>query len=287
MNRYFEFLSLLLVLSTVQACGPDSSEKSEFSEDLLLVTAGGTITEIVHDLGFGDQIIATDITSTYPASMQNLPSIGYRNQIKAEGVLSLGADVILAEEGYLTTDVVEQLKASKITVHLFEKPGNVNETCGLIRELATYLAVESKGEVLVQEVQRDIEALEAFLENAIASPRMAFIMARGAETVFLAGEETSAEELFQMVGAENVSRGFKGFIPLTPEAMVTLNPDYLLLFESSMATLGGKQGLQEVRGISSTTAFQKDQILAMDGLYISGFGPRVGKAALELAKEIY
>ncbi|MFC3416985.1 hypothetical protein [Algoriphagus hitonicola] len=36
--------------------------------------------------------------------------------------------------------------------------------------------------------------------------------------------------------------------------------------------------------MTETIAFQKDQILALDGLYISGFGPRVGNAALDLAK---
>lgn len=73
----------------------------------------------MHELGFGDQIIATDITSTYPASMQQLPSIGYRNQIKAEGILAQAPDLVLIEEGYLNPDVVEQLKAAQVNIHIF------------------------------------------------------------------------------------------------------------------------------------------------------------------------
>ena len=64
----------------------------------------------MYTLGLGDRIIATDRTSTYPEKMQSLPSIGYRNQIKAEGILSLAPDIILAEEDYLSDDVLDQLK---------------------------------------------------------------------------------------------------------------------------------------------------------------------------------
>ena len=270
-----------------QSCNPPSGGDSAFTEDKRLITAGGTISEIVHELGFGDQIIATDITSTYPGSMQELPSIGYRNQIKSEGILSMGADVVLAEEGYLNEEVVEQLKLSGVEVRLFKKPKKVEETYSLIRELAEYLGVEEKGQELVGEVQNDMQALENYLNGRQHSPKMAFIMARGSETVFLAGEDTFADALFELVGADHVSRGFKDFIPLTPEAIVSMDPEYLLLFESSMATLGGQKGLSAIRGIEQTKAFREGKVLAMDGLYLSGFGPRVGKTALELAKAIY
>src|SRR5690606_35282442 len=110
------------LLSILWVACQQPKEKAEESEEApnQYITAGGTITEIVVSLGFGEQIIATDITSTYPASMQDLPSIGYRNQIKAEGILSIGADVILAETGYLNPDVIAQLKSAQVEVRLFD-----------------------------------------------------------------------------------------------------------------------------------------------------------------------
>lgn len=63
-----------------------------------------------------------------------------------------------------------------------------------------------------------------------------------------------------------------------------MNPDYLLFFESGLQSLGGLEGVRQIRGIEETNALKNNGILAFDGLYLSGFGPRVGKAALELAK---
>src|SRR5690554_3487166 len=118
------FLLSLLMLACQQP-----REKAETSDETppQFITAGGTITEIVHQLGLGERIIATDITSTYPASMQELPSIGYRNQIKAEGILSLGADVVLVEADYLGPEVIEQLKGAQVEVQVFNKPMKVEE----------------------------------------------------------------------------------------------------------------------------------------------------------------
>lgn len=283
MKSIYLFLLPLLMIGCQQP-----KEKAQASEEVprQLITAGGTITEIVHELGFGEQIIATDITSTYPASMQELPSIGYRNQIKAEGILSLGANVVLAEADYLNPEVIEQLKSAQVEVHIFDKPLKVEETYQLIDDLSGYLEVPDKGKQLKEELQQDIQELESYKNANPKKAKIAFVMARGPETVFLAGEETFAEELFELAGLENTAQGFKDFVPLSPEALISMNPEYLLFFESGLATLGGKDGVSNIKGITETVAYKEGNIIAMDGHYISGFGPRVGEAALELAKAI-
>ncbi|WP_162339514.1 MULTISPECIES: heme/hemin ABC transporter substrate-binding protein [Cyclobacterium] len=256
------------------------------SNDTSMITAGGTITEIVYELGFGSAIIATDITSTYPAAMQQLPSIGYRNQIKAEGILALGPDLLLIETGYLNPDVVAQLKSAGLEIHEFDKPTDVSGTYRIIRELANFLKVPEKGKALTKQLDQDIAALEAYTAGLSKKPKMAFVMARGRENVFVAGEDTFAESLLQMAAIESVGKGFSDFIPLTPEAMVSMNPEYLLFFESSLRSLGGKEAVKNIRGVEQTIAYNQNGIIAFDGLYLSGFGPRVAKAALELAKSV-
>ena len=283
MKPIYLYLFPLLLVACQQP--KDTAQASE-EAPRQFITAGGTITEIVHELGFGEQIIATDITSTYPASMQDLPSIGYRNQIKAEGILSLGANVILAEAGYLNPEVIEQLKSAQVEVRIFDKPLKVEETYQLIDDLSKYLEVPEKGQQLKEGLEQDIQELESYKAAHPQKARIAFVMARGPETVFLAGEETFAEELFELAGLENTAQGFNDFVPLGPEALISMNPEYLLLFESGLATLGGKDGVSNINGITETLAYQEGNIIAMDGHYISGFGPRVGKAALELAKAI-
>ncbi|SIS54442.1 heme/hemin ABC transporter substrate-binding protein [Belliella pelovolcani] len=278
---------LILFLFLLSACS--APQQAEEKNAKRIITAGGTITEIVHELGFGDFIIATDITSTYPSGMQNLPSIGYRNQIKSEGILSLSPDLILAETDYLTPDVVAQLKATGLEVLFFEKPKTVEGTFTLIEELAEFLEVPEKGLKIKQKIQEQLAELNQYLadKNQEAKPTALFIMARGEDMIFVGGDDTFASSIIELAGLRPTAVGFKDFIPLTPEALAKFNPDYILLFDSGLASLGGKTGLTKIRGMEQTLAFQKDQILAFDGLLLSGFGPRVAEVALELAKNAY
>jgi iron complex transport system substrate-binding protein len=274
----------LVILATL-ACQAPTSQKAGV-ESRKIITAGGTITEVVNELGFGDQIIATDITSTYPETMKKLPSIGYRNQIKAEGILALGPDLVLIEEGYLSPDVVEQLKAAQVEIHSFVKPVSVTESKKLVTDLADFFDKKEKGEEINAGIEKDIKELNDFLASQNSRPKAVFVMARGPETVFIAGDKTFAKEMFDLVQVETVATGFDEFAPLTPESLVSMNPEYLVFFESGIQSLGGNEGLIQIQGIDQTTAFKENQIVALDGQYLSGFGPRVGKAALELAKAV-
>lgn len=275
------FLPLILVV--LFACGQATTESTE-TQARKIITAGGTITEVVDALGYGSQIIATDITSTYPVSMQALPSIGYRNQIKAEGILALGPDLVLIEENYLTPDVVDQLKAAQVNIQVFKKPTTVEGTKTMVNEIAAFFDEVEKGAEINKSIDADLAELDTYLKSQESKPKAIFVMARGPETVFVAGDKTFATEIFKMAQLEGTATGFDEFAPLTPESLVQMNPEYLVFFESGIQSLGGKEGLVKIQGIEQTTAYKEGQIVALDGQYLSGFGPRVGKAALELAK---
>ena len=274
---------LPLLLFVLFACGQSNTENTN-TKDHKIITAGGTVTEVVDALGYSDQIIATDITSTFPKFIKSLPSIGYRNQIKAEGILALGPDLVLIEENYLSPDVVDQLKAAEVNIQVFQKPTTVEGTKALVTELATFLDEVTKGKEINKAVDADLAELDTYLKTQKSKPKAIFVMARGPETVFVAGDKTFATEIFKLANLEGTATGFDEFAPLTPESLVQMNPEYLVFFESGIESLGGKEGLVKIQGIEQTTAFKDGHIIALDGQYLSGFGPRVGKAALELAK---
>lgn len=282
---------LVFALAAMASCSQKTSntheEKAVEGASEKIITAGGTLTEIVYALGHGDAIVATDRTSTYPASMQALPSIGYRNQIQAEGILSLGPDWMIIEEGYLNDDVVTQLQNSGKEVHIFPKPQSTEEAIAVIERLGELLSEEEKSAQLVKQLKADLEELSALKAADERRPTVAFIMSRGPEMVFLAGKNTFADAIIDLSGAIPVAVDFEGMKPLTPEALPALNPDYILLFESGFQSLGGKEGLRAIQGITETEAWKKDQLIAMDGHYISAFGPRLGQAAIELFEKTH
>ena len=63
-------------------------------------------------------------------------------------------------------------------------------------------------------------------------------------------------------------------------------PFVILLFDTGLQSLGGIDGLLKIEGISATNAGKNQKIITMDGQLLSGFGPRLGEAVVELHNKL-
>ena len=58
------------------------------------------------------------------------------------------------------------------------------------------------------------------------------------------------------------------------------------MFQTALSSMGGIEALKQIPAIAQTTAGRENNFIGMDGLFMAGFGPRVGEAALELNKKL-
>ena len=91
-------------------------------------------------------------------------------------------------------------------------------------------------------------------------------------------------QMISIAGGQNAVSDFESFKPLTAEAIVSANPDVILMFTTGAQSLNGV--FENVPGIMQTNAGKNKQIITMDGQYLAGFGPRTGEAALELNQKL-
>jgi iron complex transport system substrate-binding protein len=246
-----------------------------------IITAGSAITETVCALGDCDRIIASDRTSLYPAHIQQLPSIGYRSGINAEGIISLKPTLIIAEKDYVEQAVIAQLSSSNIRLLIVERKNNVNDTKAFIKQIGEALGRQVEAKKLIQNVEDDLAEAKTLLQKTTASPKVLCIYNRGTATVSMAGNETFAD-ILKYVGASNAIAGVDGYKPLNTEALIAANPEYLLMVSTGFQSLGGMEGVLKVPGVLQTIAGQKKQILSLDSLMLTNFGPRFGQAVKEL-----
>lgn len=246
-----------------------------------IITAGSALTETVCALGDCDKIIASDRTSLYPANIQKLPSIGYRSGISAEGIVSLKPTLVIAEKDYVDDAVIEQLSSSGIKLVIVNRQSNVNDTKKFITQIATALGREAEGKKLIAKIEGELAEANALLKKTTSSPKVLCVYNRGTSTVSVAGKETFGN-ILAYVGAVNALPDVEGYKPLNTEALIAANPDYLLMVSAGLESLGGIEGVLKVPGIAQTTAGKKKQIVALDSLMLTNFGPRFGEAVKEL-----
>ncbi|MBI35497.1 MAG: hemin ABC transporter substrate-binding protein [Flavobacteriales bacterium] len=272
------FIGLLFV-----SCQEKKSVKNESNSNkktIRIVSLNGALSEIIYALGYESNLVATDVTSNYPESIHKLPKVGHNRSIQAEGILAQNPDVVVGIQKELNPKVIKQIKASGIKVVLFNQEHSIEGTKKLIQGVKDSLNFDIENDSLNILIDQSINKLEAFEQ----SPKVLFIYARGAGTILVAGKNTQMDQMISIAGGKNAVDNFESFKPLTAEAIVTANPDVILMFTTGAQSLNGV--FDNVPGILQTNAGKNKRIITMDGQYLSGFGPRVGKAALELNEKL-
>lgn len=247
-----------------------------------LVTIGGTVTEIVYALGAGAQVVATDTSSSYPAAATALPKAGYQRRLSAEGILALGPSAVFATTDAGPPEAIKQISDAGVPVLVLQEDSNIESTRSLIRGFGTALGKQSAAENLIVEIEQDLKKLQTPANKA----KVLFIYARSTGAPTVAGKKTSADNIITLAGGQNAISEFEGFKPLTAEWLAKTAPEVILLSDKGLEGAGGVEGVLKLPGVALTPAGQQRRIVALDEVYLLSFGPRVGKAAADLAKLI-
>ena len=272
-----------LLVSVVIACSAPAAGNAVVSEaPQRIITLNGTLTEVVSALGLGELIVGTDVTSKYPEAVNALPKLGHDRAIRAEGILSLSPDLVMANEGQLEPAVEGQIRQAGIRLMLFTPRNSIAGTKELIAQVADSLH-------RIEESLKLADAIEEGLAAVVPiqpAPKVLFIYARGAGTLLVAGEGTPIQSLIELAGGTKAISDFSDFKPLTPEALVAANPDVVLLFNTGAEQLQGNEALMRVPGMASTKAGRDQAFITLQPVVMAGFGPRVGEAVALLHKEL-
>lgn len=252
-----------------------------------IVTVGSAITETVFALGVGSQVIATDQSSTYPAEVFRLTRVPYTRNLTAEGILSVSPGIILATHHAGPAPVVRQLRGAGVPFLTIAADETVEAAVGRVRQLGLILGREAQAAAIIATMEADLARAERERGRIGARPKVLFIHAQGAGSVRGAGARTAANTMIELAGGVNALSGFNGYQPLSSEAIIAADPDVILLMGMSLESLGGESGLLGVPGVRHTKAARGNRIIAMEGHYLLGFGPRMGQAVLDLMAQLH
>lgn len=297
LKNSFAYFILILALSAGISCqssdanseNPNDENTETQSDSLRIVSLSGFLTELLYTLDAGDQIVGVDVTSTYPQEVNELDKLGHISQLNAEGILSLHPDVIFVQADQLQqSEALNQLRNSSIEIVAVPVSHTLHNSVTAAKTISEYVNIDPRSlQELETQITSDSIALQEYLKDKTNHPSVLFIYARGGGNLMVAGQNTSAQAIIEKAGGKNAITAFEQFRGLSPEALIESSPEVILMFDSGLKSLDGKEGLGAIPGISQTSAYKNDRIITMNGHYLTSFGPRSGQAALELAQKIY
>lgn len=249
-----------------------------------IIPLNGDVAEIVFALGLGKNVVATDISATYPPEAAALPKIGYQRTLNAEGVLALKPTLIIGAEGAGPPEVLEQLRGAGVPVLIIAAPSTLAAPAAKIRSVGAALGVPEVAEQQAQKTQQEIDEALALAAKGSKKPVVMFLYVRGTTTQQIGGRGSSADTLITAAGGVDAGTvaGINGFKPVTAEAIVAGQPEVFLLLTAGLQSIGGVDGLLQIPGVAQTPAGQAKRVLNYDDLYLLGLGPRTGQALKDL-----
>lgn len=280
--KHLFFITALVALFAASCSEVAEKVPVEKKTERRIVSLNGTITEILYALGAENEIVAVDVTSTFPEEVQKLTNLGHVRAVTAESILSVAPTCILAFEDELNPRLRSQLEKSGVEIVAFKREFTLKGTEAVMSDVGRWLGEEQKTAKLTQKLKKEFNGI-TLPEKA---PRVLFVYARGTGTMMVAGDNTQMAKMITMAGGVNATGGFDDFKPLTAEAVVAADPDAILMFDSGAASLNDAGGILAIPGVKTTNAGKNKAFIAMDGQLLSGFGPRLGEAVKQLNKEL-
>lgn len=278
---YIRISVLSLLLCWVQMLSGANAPKR-------IITLGTAITETVDALGYGAAIVATDVTSEYPAYIRQLPKVSRNRNLSVEGLMQFRPDLVLAPEGDISAAVLSQLKKAAIKVIAIRQEFSAKGAEKFIMDVANALQVKQKGEALALQTRSRLEAVRQQVKNnKKPALKTLFIYARGAGNMTVAGKGSNMDAIIALSGGRNAVQEFTQFKPYSTEALIKTNPDAILMFDFGVSSLGGKEAILKMPGVRLTNAGKNKRIVEVDGPLMINFSTRLPEAIKDLYGKLY
>ena len=278
-------MSLLLL-----SCGRFSNEDQKQEQKERIVCISKQYSEIIFALGAQQDIVAVDVSSTYPEEIKKLPTVGYHRALSAEAILAMTPTLILQDNNIGPEHVVKQLKDLKIPMKDFGKYQNTPEgTDSLIREMGAYFHREREADSLCKKLDNDMKAaLEAAGIYKDTVKVLIIHFGQASNQYLVMTKKSTAAKMIEWAGGKMAVDDEKGMKQISPEIVAKSDPDVILLTDFGYDRLNGSpEKIKELPGVSSTRAFKNNRIYRVEEHDMVYLGPRTGENVLNIQKLIH
>ncbi|MEO0494492.1 MAG: ABC transporter substrate-binding protein [Actinomycetota bacterium] len=247
-----------------------------------IIPLDGTVAEVVFALGLGDNVVATDLSATYPPEADALPEIGYQRSLTAESIAQFAPTVLLATDIAGPEGTIDDLRRLGYPLVIVPNDASAAGPAEKIRAVATALGVPARGEALAGELDEAIAATRTTPGDH--APVVVALYLRGESTQLVLGREAATDWLIEAAGGVNVADllDIDETAPVSAEAILAVAPDIIIVPAAGLDSVGGIEGLMGVGGLGETPAGRNRAVITHDDQLLLGNGPRTGALLADL-----
>ncbi|HRH59939.1 MAG TPA: helical backbone metal receptor [Chitinophagaceae bacterium] len=223
-----------------------------------------SITELLHDLGLQDEVIAITKFCVHPNEwFRSKQRIGGTKNLHIEQIKNLQPDLIIAGKEENVKEQIDEL-AQTIPVYVTDVT-TYHEALQMILDIGELTARENKAAQLVNEIEKNFSSLQ--IREAVPA---AYLIWRN--PYITVGGDTFISSMMERCGLQNIFKAHERYPEIPLEQLPALNCRLLLL--SSEPYPFKEKHLQEIQ-----TILPGIKIILADGEMFSWYGSRMLHAA--------
>ncbi|MBA4536858.1 ABC transporter substrate-binding protein [Bacillus aquiflavi] len=243
-------------------------------------------TEIAFALGLGDHIVGVNDYDNYPEEALEKEKIGGMD-FNIEKIISLKPNLVLAHasNSEKSAEGLQQLRNAGITVLVVNDAQNFDKVYESIQMIGKATGETEEAEKIIKDMKDKVSEIKDKTAK-IKDKKKVFIEVAPAPEIFTPGKNTFMDEMIQIVNAENAAKEQEGWVQLTEEAIIELNPDVIVTTYGYYVDNPAEQVLSR-EGWKDVPAVKNQQVVDVHADIVNRSGPRLAEGVEQLAKAIY
>ena len=248
-----------------------------------VVSLAPSITEIVFALEQENRLVGVTRFSDFPEAAKKLPKVGSFVHLDLEKIVSLKPDLCIAIKDGNPRAVVNRLESLGIPVYVVS-PVNLKTVMKTITEIGSFLNASEKANSVVQDMKSRIQRVKTKIANVTYRPRVFFQI--GIAPIVSVGTNTFTNELIELAGGKNLSKGPIPYPRFSKEQVLSLSPEVFIITSMSRNTIF-EQVKKEWSKWPSLPAVKNHRIHLEDSNLFDRPTPRLVDGLEHLARRIH
>ena len=291
MKKRTKLLCLLLVFIVIlSACGTKSDQKHDSQSEghtyKRIISLMPSNTEILYELGLGDDVIGVSTVDDYPKEVKDKKQFDAM-KLNKESLMKAKPDLILAHESQKATNdkVLKGLKDNGVKVVYVKDAQSIDEMYESFMQIGKVTHKEKASKKLVKETKQNIERVKNSVPND-AKGQKVFMEISSEPEIYTAGKQTFFDDMLTQLKAKNSFSNLNGWQKVSKEDIIKQNPD-LMISTMGVSSSEYQKMIRKRGGFSQIKAVQNNKIKAVNGDEISRPGPRIDDGLKKLKEAIY